>query len=93
MSDRFITAQKPFREAAPDMWRMVINTNVNGVFLMTCADVPHMLKQRSGRIINISMNHETMKRKGFTPYGVRPVKGRAGVNEHDMGAGAGRPQE
>jgi 3-oxoacyl-[acyl-carrier protein] reductase len=28
-----------------------------------------MLKRRFGRIINISINHETMKRKGFTPYG------------------------
>jgi 3-oxoacyl-[acyl-carrier protein] reductase len=51
------------------MWRMVIETNVNGVFLMTRAVIPHMREHRSGRIINISINHETMERKGFTPYG------------------------
>ncbi|HEX3445633.1 MAG TPA: SDR family oxidoreductase, partial [Chthoniobacterales bacterium] len=31
--------------------------------------VPYFLKTRSGRIINISINHETMRRKGFIPYG------------------------
>lgn len=28
-----------------------------------------MIEQGKGRIINISMNHETMNRKGFVPYG------------------------
>jgi NAD(P)-dependent dehydrogenase (short-subunit alcohol dehydrogenase family) len=28
-----------------------------------------MLKQGWGRVINVSMNYETMKRKGFSPYG------------------------
>ena len=65
----FMTEPKPFWEADPDMWRMVIDTNVNGVFLMTRAVIPHMREHRSGRIINISINHETMERKGFTPYG------------------------
>jgi hypothetical protein len=31
--------------------------------------IPQMLKQKYGRIINISINLETMKRIGFTPYG------------------------
>jgi 3-oxoacyl-[acyl-carrier protein] reductase len=69
VNESFMTEPKPFWEADPDMWRMVINTNVNGVFLMTRAVITHMRKNRSGRIINISMNYETMKRKGFTPYG------------------------
>jgi len=69
VNDKFMTDPKPFWLADPDAWRMVINTNVNGVFLMTSAVVPHMLKQKYGRIINISMNYETMKRRGFTPYG------------------------
>ncbi len=69
VNESFMTEPKPFWEADPDMWRMVIDTNVNGVYLMTRAVIPHMLKRRYGRIINISMNYETMKRKGFTPYG------------------------
>jgi len=69
INERFMTEPKPFWEADADMWRMVIETNVNGVFLMTRAVIPHMREHRSGRIINISINHETMERKGFTPYG------------------------
>ncbi len=69
VNEDFMTEPKPFWEADPDIWGMIINTNVNGVFLMTRAVIPHMLKRGFGRIINISINHETMKRKGFTPYG------------------------
>jgi 3-oxoacyl-[acyl-carrier protein] reductase len=36
---------------------------------MTRAAVPQMIEQEHGRIINISMNHETMRRRGFSPYG------------------------
>jgi 3-oxoacyl-[acyl-carrier protein] reductase len=28
-----------------------------------------MVRQRWGRVINITMNHETMRRAGFSPYG------------------------
>jgi NAD(P)-dependent dehydrogenase (short-subunit alcohol dehydrogenase family) len=48
---------------------MIVDTNVNGPFLMAREVAPHMLKQGWGRIINISMNHETMRRAGFSPYG------------------------
>jgi NAD(P)-dependent dehydrogenase (short-subunit alcohol dehydrogenase family) len=69
VNEKFITQPKPFWEANPEMWQMVINTNVTGVFLMTQAVIPYMLNHQSGRIINISINYETMKRKGFSPYG------------------------
>ncbi len=69
VNENFMTDPKPFWESDPDSWQMVINTNVNGTFLMTRAVVPYMLKQKSGRIINISINLSTMKRKGFSPYG------------------------
>jgi len=48
---------------------MVIDTNVNGPFLMARAAVPHLLRAGRGRIVNISMNHDTMRRRGFSPYG------------------------
>jgi 3-oxoacyl-[acyl-carrier protein] reductase len=48
---------------------MIIDTNVNGPFLMAREVTPQMLKQDWGRIINISINHETMRRAGFSPYG------------------------
>ena len=69
VNPEFMTTPRPFWEADPDAWRMVIDTNVNGVFLLTRAVVPQMLRQGRGRIINISINRQTMERKGFTPYG------------------------
>ncbi|HEY9167623.1 MAG TPA: SDR family oxidoreductase [Candidatus Kryptonia bacterium] len=65
----FMTQPKPFWESDPDLWRMIIDTNINGVYLITRAVIPHMLRRKYGRIINISINQETMKRRGFTPYG------------------------
>jgi 3-oxoacyl-[acyl-carrier protein] reductase len=69
VSDSFMTEPTRFWEVEPDTWRMVIDTNVNGPFLMARAAVPAMRKAGWGRIVNISMGHETMRRKGFSPYG------------------------
>lgn len=60
---------KPFWEMNKDSCQMVMNTNINGTFLMTTAVLPHMLKQKSGQILNVSINLGTMTRKGFFPYG------------------------
>ncbi|SEJ98788.1 3-oxoacyl-[acyl-carrier protein] reductase [Sphingomonas sp. OV641] len=69
VSDTFLTEPTRFWEVAPDTWRMVTDTNVNGPFLMARAAVPAMLEAGWGRIVNISMNRETMRRRGFSPYG------------------------
>ena len=69
VSNSFLTEPTKFWETDPQVWRMVIETNVNGPFLMARCVVPVMLKAGWGRIINISMNHETMRRRGFSPYG------------------------
>jgi 3-oxoacyl-[acyl-carrier protein] reductase len=69
VSQRFLTEPSRFWEADPDVWRMVIDTNVNGPFLMARAVVPVMIASGRGRIVNISMNHATMRRRGFSPYG------------------------
>ena len=69
VSDRFITVPPRFWTIAPETWRMVIETNVVGPFLMARAAAPAMIEARWGRIVNISMNHETMRRRGFSPYG------------------------
>ena len=69
VNESFLTEPKPFWEADVDNWQMVIHTNVNGTYLMTKAVIPQMLIQKFGRIINISINLETMKRIGFSPYG------------------------
>ena len=68
-SQKFLTEPTRFWEVDPIVWKMVIDTNVNGPFLMARAAIPHMLQRRRGAIINVSMNYETMKRRGFSPYG------------------------
>ena len=69
VSNEFLTNPTRFWEVEPDIWRMVIDTNVNGPFLMARAVVPHLLSKGWGRVVNISMNRETMRRQGFSPYG------------------------
>ncbi len=69
VSERFLTEPTRFWEIDPQTWRLVIDTNVNGPFLMARAALGPMLRAGSGRIVNISMNYETMRRRGFSPYG------------------------
>jgi NAD(P)-dependent dehydrogenase (short-subunit alcohol dehydrogenase family) len=69
VSEKFFDTPTKFWETDPAVWKMIVDTNVNGPFLMSRAAVPHMLKQRWGRIVNISINQETMRRAGFSPYG------------------------
>lgn len=69
VSPTFLTEPTRFWEVDADTWRTIVDTNVNGPFLMARAAVPHMLRQGWGRVVNITMNHETMRRAGFSPYG------------------------
>ena len=67
--ETFMTEPTRFWEVEPDTWRMVIDTNVNGPFLMARAVAPHLIRAGWGRIINVSVSHSTMRRPGFSPYG------------------------
>jgi 3-oxoacyl-[acyl-carrier protein] reductase len=69
ISEKFFDTPTKFWDADPAVWQLIVATNVNGPFLMSRAVVHYMMKQHWGRIINISINHETMRRPGFTPYG------------------------
>jgi NAD(P)-dependent dehydrogenase (short-subunit alcohol dehydrogenase family) len=69
ISASFMTKPATFWTIEPETWRMVIDTNVNGPFLMARSAVSVMLEAGWGRIVNVSMNHETMRRRGFSPYG------------------------
>ena len=69
ISESFMADPTRFWAVNPDTWRMVIDTNVNGPFLMARAAVPHMLRAGWGRIVNVSISHSTMRRAGFSPYG------------------------
>ncbi len=65
----FLTEPQPFWQVPPDGFRDLVATNLTGYFLVARAVVPHLLEAGTGRIVNVSMNHETMKRAGFVPYG------------------------
>ncbi len=69
VSQTFLTEPTRFWDVAPDVWRLVIETNVTGPFLMARRAAPAMVRAGWGRIINVSMNRETMRRRGFSPYG------------------------
>ena len=55
-----------------DRWRTLVDTNLNGPFLMARAATPFFVEQKWGRIVNIGTGYEGMLRDHFSPYG--PVK-------------------
>jgi NAD(P)-dependent dehydrogenase (short-subunit alcohol dehydrogenase family) len=69
VSDSFMTEPTRFWEISPKTWRLIMDTNVNGPFLMARNAALVMIKAGWGRIINISVGQGTMRRRGFTPYG------------------------
>jgi NAD(P)-dependent dehydrogenase (short-subunit alcohol dehydrogenase family) len=69
VNPRFLTDPQPFWAVSADGFRDVVATNLTGYFLVARAVVPRFLETNSGRVVNVSMNHSTMNRKGFVPYG------------------------
>jgi gluconate 5-dehydrogenase len=69
VNPRFMSEPQPFWEVTAAGFRDVVETKVVGCFLMARAIVPVMLRGGGGRIVNISMNEQTMVRRGFVPYG------------------------
>lgn len=69
VNPRFMTEPRGFWTVQPSGFRDVIATNLTGYFLVAREVTPRMLDARRGRIVNISMNHATMTRAGFVPYG------------------------
>ncbi|HEX3803421.1 MAG TPA: SDR family oxidoreductase [Solirubrobacteraceae bacterium] len=69
VNPRFMTEPLPFWEVTPEGFRDVLETKMTGSFLVARAVAPRMLAAGSGRIVVISMNEQTMTRRGFVPYG------------------------
>jgi NAD(P)-dependent dehydrogenase (short-subunit alcohol dehydrogenase family) len=69
VNPRFLSDPKPFWEVSPSGFRDVVETKVTGSFLVARAIVPRMLVAGAGRVVCISMNEQTMTRRGFVPYG------------------------
>ncbi|HET9092633.1 MAG TPA: SDR family oxidoreductase [Acidimicrobiales bacterium] len=53
----------------------LVATDLTGYFLVARAFVPGFVAAGRGRFVNVTMNHESMRRRGFVPYG----PGRAGA--------------
>jgi NAD(P)-dependent dehydrogenase (short-subunit alcohol dehydrogenase family) len=69
VNPRFMTEPQPFWEVPPAGFRNVLETKATGTFLLARAVVPRMLSAGGGRVVTISMNEQTMTRRGFIPYG------------------------
>ena len=69
VNPRFMSAPQAFWETPVVGFRSVIDTNLTGYFLVAREVAPRMLAAGGGRIVNVSMNHSTMQRAGFVPYG------------------------
>jgi gluconate 5-dehydrogenase len=69
VNPRFLTDPQPFWEVSPEGFRDVLDTKATGSFILARELVPRMLDAGGGRVVNISMNEQTMIRRGFVPYG------------------------
>ena len=69
VNPRFMVEPRGFWDVPAAGFRAVIDVNLTGYFLMAREVTPRMLDAGAGRIVNISMNHTTMIRRGFVPYG------------------------
>jgi NAD(P)-dependent dehydrogenase (short-subunit alcohol dehydrogenase family) len=67
------TRSMRFWEADPQEWTKVIDTNVNGHFLMAHYAAPVMVAAGWGRIVNITTSLATMQRVRNSPYSVSKV--------------------
>ena len=63
------TNNRQFYNVPVDTWRRIVDTNMNGMFLMTRAALPLFTSRGRGRIINVTTSYDTMLREAFCPYG------------------------
>ena len=59
----------PFYDVTEPQLRAIVETNLFGVFFMTQAVIPHMLKRNFGTVISISTSLLNMVRPGNSVYG------------------------
>lgn len=63
-----ITRDRTLLMMSFDEWQSVIQTNLGGVFNVTKSVIFHMLKNKSGRVINLSSTHGLTGAVGQTNY-------------------------
>jgi 3-oxoacyl-[acyl-carrier protein] reductase len=63
------TNTRQFYNVDFETWRGIVDTNINGTFLMTRAALALFMRRGQGRVINLTTSYGTMLREGFSPYG------------------------
>ena len=58
-----------FWEVRYDAWKSIVETNLNGLFLVSKYVAKEMIQRRKGKILNLNTRRSTMSKKGFAPYG------------------------
>ncbi len=69
VNPRFAVEPQPFWEVPLKGFHDVLAVNCTGYFLVAKTFFPMITAGTPGRIVNITMNHATMCRTGFVPYG------------------------
>ncbi|HEY7677625.1 MAG TPA: SDR family NAD(P)-dependent oxidoreductase [Candidatus Methylomirabilis sp.] len=59
---------KPFIDVTEGDWDFLLSLNLKGTFLCTTAAVPHMLKRKRGKVINLASNIGQRGHAGMVPY-------------------------
>ncbi|MBD2307442.1 glucose 1-dehydrogenase [Chroococcidiopsis sp. FACHB-1243] len=63
-----IAPRKPLHEISESEWNEVIDTNLKGVWLAMKYEIPHMMRQKRGVIINTSSIHQVATRPNMSHY-------------------------
>jgi acetoin reductase-like protein len=58
----------PITELSEEGWDYILNVNLKGVFLCCKAVVPHMIKEKQGKIVNISSKVAKLGGRWLTAY-------------------------
>jgi len=66
----------PLHQLAPEAWDQILNTNLRGVYYMTRAFAPMMIRARAGHIVNIS----SLAGKNALPNGAAYAASKWGLN-------------
>jgi len=69
-------------ETSEETWDLVVDSNLKGTFLFCKAVLPHMLAQKSGRIINFASNAARSVATGLGPEYTAAKTGVLGLTRH-----------
>jgi gluconate 5-dehydrogenase len=69
VNPQFMVEPMPFWEVPPGGFRDVVDTNLTGYFLVARAFAPRFVERGRGRFVNVTVRQQTMRARGFTPYG------------------------